>query len=235
MPARDTSWRRATAGVAILVATVAESGYVAPAGEPGDAGAALVRFLANPIVPRQYKAWRRLDATGGGQRAWMEVQTEFDPESGMRVEILAEGGSGLIRSRVLRQLLDEEQELVARGATGTVAVDASNYAFTPEGFSDDGLARIAIRPLRKERALIEGTMLLVPADGTLDRIEGRLAKSPSFWMKRVDVTRSYERINGVLVPTSLESIAQLRFFGRSWMKMTYHYTEVDGAPVIAAY
>ncbi|MNC87494.1 hypothetical protein D3C83_32230 [compost metagenome] len=63
------------------------------------------------------------------------------------------------------------------------------------------------------------------------RIEGRLAKNPSFWMKRVDVVRSYARINGVLVPTVLESAAQMRFFGRSSLRMTYHYSEVDRAPV----
>lgn len=233
MPARGTSWRRAAAGVALLVAIVAEPGFVAPAREPGDANVALARFLASPIVPRQYRAWRRLEATGGGQRAWMEVHTEFDPASEMRFEIQSEGGSGLIRSRVLRQLLEEEQELIARDATGTVAVDASNYTFTAEGFTDDGLARIAIRPLRKDRALIDGTMLLRAADGTLVRIEGRLARNPSFWMKRVEVTRTYARINGVLVPTSLESIAQMRFFGRSRLQMTYHYTEVDGMPVVA--
>ena len=231
MAARTTAWWRAAAGVVLLIVAGAEAGFVGLAAPPEDI--ALERFLADPIVPRQYRAWRRLDAAGGGQRAWMEVQTEFDPASCMRFEILAEGGSGLIRSRILRKLLDEEQELIARDAAASVAVDAANYSFAANGVTADGLARITLQPRRRERALIEGEMFLLPEQGTLVRIEGRLARNPSFWMKKVDVTRSYARINGVLVPTSLDSTAQMRFFGRSSLRMTYHYAEVAGVAVAA--
>ena len=63
------------------------------------------------------------------------------------------------------------------------------------------------------------------------RVEGQLAKSPSFWLPRVLVTRSYERVNGVVFPVTLESNAQMRLFGRSTLRMTYEYSEVDGRPV----
>jgi hypothetical protein len=199
------------------------------AGDVG-AAAALQQFLDRPATAHSYSASRRLEASGSGQRGWLDVQTDFSPASGLAYQVTAEGGSGYVRSRVLRSLLDEEQRLIARGASASVALSADNYDFAPEGINDEGLAVVATRPLRKDRSLIAGRMFLT-ADGDIVRIEGRLAKNPSFWVTRVAVVRSYRRINDAIVPVSLESTAQLRLLGSSTLLMTYRYTQVDGAAV----
>ena len=85
--------------------------------------------------------------------------------------------------------------------------------------------------LVQERVLLSGTMLLRPTGGDLVRLEGRLAKSPSFWVKNVDIVRVYERINGVVMPVRLESRAQVRFLGEATLRMTYRYSEIDGRAV----
>jgi hypothetical protein len=198
------------------------------------ASVAIDKFLSHPFVPTQYRATRRLEATGSGQRGWLDAQTAFSPAAGMHYEVTAEGGSGLIRARVLRSLLDQERELIATGSAESVSIDRSNYAFAAQGITPDGLVQVALQPLRKHRALIAGTMLLAPDDGDLRRVEGRLAKNPSFWLRKVDVVRSYARINGVLVPLSLQSTAQVRFLGGSSLRMTYQYTEIDNRPVHVA-
>jgi hypothetical protein len=74
-------------------------------------------------------------------------------------------------------------------------------------------------------------MFLKPEDGELVRIEGRLARNPSFWVKHVDIVRSYARIGGAVLPVTLESRAQLRMLGPASLRMTYEYTEIDGQPV----
>jgi hypothetical protein len=228
MPSHITAgWcRLAASAVLTLVVCAAQPAATAP--DPQTT--AMEQFLARPMPPRQYRALRHLEAAGSGQRGWLDAQTEFVPASGMRYHVVAEGGSGYIRAHVLRSLLDQEQQLIARGATDSVAIDATNYRFDPQGTSEDGLIRIGIRPLRKERALIAGTMFLAPDDGDLVRVEGRLARNPSFWTRKVDVVRSYARINGVLVVSSLDSTAQLRLLGRSSLRMTYQYSEVDHQP-----
>ena len=88
-----------------------------------------------------------------------------------------------------------------------------------------------MQPRRKERALIAGHMFIKPDDGELVRVEGRLAKNPSFWVSRVEMVRSYQRIKGVLVPVLLESTAQLRLLGGSTLRMTYRYSEIDDRPI----
>jgi hypothetical protein len=218
--------------MAMLVVAVTALVEIAASGTPVE-GTIVDKYLARPVTATQYVADRQLEATGSGQRGWLEARTRFSPGAGMQYEVTAEGGSGLIRSRVLRSLLEQERDLIAKGDAGTIAIDASNYRFEGGGTTEDGLVRVMLHPLRKHRALIAGAMFLAPDDGELVRVEGRLAKSPSFWLKRVDVVRTYARINGVLVPVSLQSTAQVRLLGGSTLRMTYRYSEVDDHPVAA--
>ena len=71
-------------------------------------------------------------------------------------------------------------------------------------------------------------MALNADDGALVRLQGRLAKSPSFSVKNVDFVRTYERIDGNVVPVALETKAQVRFLGAATLRMTYVYSEIDG-------
>ena len=192
--------------------------------------AAMENFLTRPTFAHQYSATRHLEASGSGQQGWLNAQTHFTVATGLLYDVTAEGGSGFIRARVLRSLLEEERKLIARGASGSVAISRDNYAFTAEGLNEEGLAVVGMRPLRKERSLIVGRMFLT-VDGVLRRVEGRLAKNPSFWVTRVDVVRTYRRINDVLMPVSLETTAQLRLLGSSTLRMTYRYSQVDERPV----
>jgi hypothetical protein len=205
--------------------------FQAAAAPEANAVVAMREFLSQQPIAHQYSASRRLEASGCGQRGWLDVQTNFTPEAGLSYEVTAEGGSGFIRSRVLRSLLDEEQRLIARKGGPAVALSTDNYEFEPETVDTEGLAIVRLMPRRKERALIIGRMFLSPLNGDLSRVEGRLAKTPSFWISRVNVVRSYGRINGVLMPVLLETNAQLRFFGSSEMRMTYRYTRIDDRPV----
>jgi hypothetical protein len=195
--------------------------------------AAMEKYLARPVVVHQYSALRRLEAAGSGQRGWLDAQTHFAADSGFIYEVTAEGGSGFIRARVLRSLLDEEQQLIARGGSADVAISEDNYEFIPEGVNEEGFAEVRLKPRRKDRSLIIGRMLLTPDEGDLVRVVGRLARNPSFWLTRVNVVRSYERINGVPMPISLETKGQLRFLGSSELRMTYQYSHIDEQPVDA--
>jgi hypothetical protein len=219
-------------GVLAVVALLIQAVAPRAAGPEADAraSAAVQQLLDHAPVARQYSATRRLEASGSGRHGWLDVQTDFSGTSGLSYQVTAEGGSGYIRSHVLRSLLDEEQKLIERNATASVAINSDNYELTPEGIDEDGLVVVTLRPLRKERPLIDGRMFLT-ADGALVRVEGRLAKNPSFWTTRVSLVRSYQQINGVTMPVSLESRAQLRFLGSSSLRMTYRYAQIDDRAV----
>ena len=149
-------------------------------------------------------------------------------EAGFRYEVTAEGGADYIRSKVLRAVLEGEQEAITRGETERSSLGRANYTFQSDGIDDAGLANILVSPRRKERILVAGTMFLQPEDGRLVRLQRQLAKSPSFWIKNVDIVRSYDRIAGVVVPVALELTAQVQFLGPATLRMTYVYSEIDG-------
>jgi len=215
--------------VVVLVAMAL--GASAGAAVPDPADQSIRQFLAQDGTQPPYRAVRRLEAWNGSRSAWMEAVTAYSQSAGFRYEITAEGGSDSIRNRVLRAMLDGEREIIAVGESARSALARENYTFQPKGIGADGLANIQLTPRRKERVLVSGTMLLRPRGGDLVRLEGRLAKSPSFWVKNVDIVRIYERINGVVVPVRLESQAQVRFLGEATLRMTYRYSEVAGRAV----
>ncbi len=84
-----------------------------------------------------------------------------------------------------------------------------------------------LRPRRADAKLVDGT-LTVRADGSPLRLEGTLARSPSFWVKSVTVVRRYEQFAGVTLPVSLETLADVKLVGQSTLSVRYRYREVDG-------
>jgi hypothetical protein len=198
---------------------------------PDPADHSMRQFLAQDDTQRPYRATRRLEAENGRRTGWLEAVTEYSLESGLRYEVTAEGGSDYIRSKVLRAVLQGEQEALARGETGRSSLARENYSFQANGVDAAGLANVILSPRRQEPVLVKGTMFLQPDDGRLVRLQGQLAKSPSFWIKNVEIVRSYERIAGAVMPVTLESKAQLRLFGCGTLRMSYVYSEIDGRAV----
>jgi hypothetical protein len=159
----------------------------------------------------------------------VDVLTEYSRQTGFRYEVMDEEGSGSI-TKALRAVLSAEGDMIAKGQSARSSLDRANYTFEPEGIDEEGLANILLSPRRKERELVAGRMFLAPEEGRLVRLQGQLAKNPSFWITNVEVLWSYDSIGGTIVPVSLKSNAQVRFFGAATMHMTYQYLEIDGRP-----
>ena len=95
-------------------------------------------------------------------------------------------------------------------------------------------ARQLVRPQRLgfgEPALELGGRAMLEAIDADARVEGRMAKNPSFWTTRVHIVRYYERIAGVRVPVRVDSKASIRFAGESTLSMTYRYETINGVAV----
>lgn len=228
----------------VLVALVALSGvreeaalaFQDVATLPVSAGPSIVdRFLAREDPPlREYRAVRRMRAANPRFRASadLEAVTELSADGTFHYTIRSESGSGYVRDRVLRALLKDEQALWRRGDPSRATLTPANYLFAAEPALDPGpFARIAIRPRRRDILLVDGAIVVESETADLQRVEGRLAKSPSFWTNRVEVVRRYERIDGVRVPVETSSVAHVKLAGRSEFVMTYEYESINGRTV----
>jgi hypothetical protein len=188
------------------------------------------RFLSGDEAPLQrYRAFRRLEASNDKFKkdAWLEVWTEAD-ETGFRYEIVRQGGSEYIGNRVLKKALEREQAIWNGRLAPRSSLTRDNYQFIAAHREPEGLIRVRVKPKREDDLLIDGTILLKGEEGDLVRVEGRLAKSPSFWAGRVQVVREYVRIEGVRVPVRTESVAQVKMAGASSFTMTYQYETING-------
>ena len=160
----------------------------------------------------------------------MDVWTESDRSGSFDYTIVAEGGSGYIRSKVFRASLEAEKKLYAAGAPSRAALTPENYLFAAGAPAGD-LTAVAVTPRRKDVLLVDGSIFLRPEDGDLVRIEGQLSKAPSFWIRDVQIVRSYRRIAGVRMPIAVEAIASIRLAGKATFRMTYEYQVVNGHSV----
>jgi hypothetical protein len=183
----------------------------------------------------RYRAMRRLEARNERHNlhAWMEVFTELSPR-GFEYQVIREGGNEWMRKTILRPLLDREEELFAPRNARRAAFTDENYVIEDAGPAASGLVKLIARPKRRDVALVDGAIYVSEPDADVVRVEGKLARTPSFWMKQVDVVRHFQRIGGVNVPVRLDSVAHVRVGGPSTMTMTYDYVMVNGSTVAPA-
>ena len=211
---------------AVGVATVPVDGRVAPQQlQPALQDAPL----------KQYRAFRRMHARNDrfNQEAWIDVWTELDGGA-FKFEIASERGSEYIRNKVLRTLLAREQELVNNGEAGRADISHENYLFEEAAAEPDGFRYVLLKPKRKDVLLVNGRMVLNPAGTELLRVEGTLAKNPSFWTSTVNIVREFAMVDGVRVPVTTATVAKLKFAGQAQMDVRYEYQTVNGRTVDSA-
>jgi len=164
------------------------------------------------------------------RRGWIEAWTEYTPGRGFTYDVVREGGSEYVRNKILRGMLVSEQKLIASGKRLHASLESMNYLFEDGGMADGGLQRVLLKPAKKSDGILTGSVLVDPESGLMTRIEGRLVKSPSFWLRDVDVTYKYAHVGDRVVPVEMTSTGRVRMFGRSNFRMVYDYESIDGRP-----
>jgi hypothetical protein len=145
--------------------------------EPAPSGTALEpvlhRFLARADEPLvTYRGTRRLE--GRNERfnvsGWMDIAAELTAD-GFRYRVIDEGGSDLIRRRVFRAMLENEEQIFANGDAAHSSFTSTNYDLTPAESPEPGLVKLFARPKRKDVTLIDGAVYITNTDADLVRVE----------------------------------------------------------------
>ncbi len=227
------NWGRRTSVWVFSFTLIAGTAVLPAAGLIGDSSGG-PRFVdPSEEVLTSYRAFRRMHAKSEkfNQEGWLDAWTEMDA-TGFRYTIVSERGSDYVRNKVLKAVLQREQEIVAGGADKAALTD-ENYTFS-ESEPEDGLRYVILKPKRKDVMLVEGRMVLDADNGDLLRVEGKLSKNPSFWTSLVNVIRHFAKLDGVRVPVSTESVAKVKFAGQSRLDVFYEYESINGRPVSGA-
>jgi hypothetical protein len=228
-------WTPFVLAVGCLMALPAER-LIGAAAEASRSESVMVERFINDIEkdPVPYQAVRRLEASSAKlkESAWMEAFTEYSREGGFTYRVLSQGGSERILNRALKGVLDSEKENTDQWRKG--ALTRENYDMMFESRTADGLLKVQLNPRRRDSRLLDGAAWLTSQSGALVKLEGRLSKSPSFWVRWVNVTRSYAPVHGTVMPAAVESIADVRIAGMSTFSMVYRYVAVAGRHVSAS-
>jgi hypothetical protein len=126
-------------------------------------------------------------------------------------------GDTFVKTDVIYRLLESDVERVGKNTMPKVAILESNYRFSYEGVEDlngHPLYAFALRPYRKDASLFKGKIFIDPQTGHITRAAGRLSKSPSWWIKRIDFIQDYADVGDFTMPAQIRSVTQARIAGR---------------------
>lgn len=173
---------------------------------------------AKPQVSYQVIRQYQLSETNSSHVSSKVVaEVEYCPPDRETYSIQERSGSSR-GEQVVRRILDHEAALVASGPESWSAtlLTRDNYTLTNLGESTlDGRSfyLLGITPKRKQKELIAGRAWVDEHTFLIRRIEGELAKSPSWWLKKVNVQLDFSEVSGLWLQTAAEATADVRFSG----------------------
>jgi hypothetical protein len=165
------------------------------------------------------------------KNAEVTVRVVCDQTGAKTFEVVAERGSGFVRSHIIHKMIDAEREASEKGEHQQTRIIARNYDFTLLG-TDDTNGRpsyvLEISPKTKSQFMIRGRIWVDAADFAITRLEGSPAKNPSFWIRSVHVVHRYDRIGNFWLPVANQSRAEARIFGANDVRIEYFDYVVNG-------
>jgi len=146
------------------------------------------------------------------------AKVSFTPPGG--VEYTIERAQGSSRAeKVVRNMLEHEAKWAAQAARdGRVrnAVNEENYNFAYLGQNVvDGQPCYVLRitPKHREEYLVDGRAYVDAQRYQIRRMEGELSKSPSWWLRSVQVTLSFGEVGPMWLQNESRAVADVRIFG----------------------
>lgn len=229
-PARQPAvprWGSAVLPVLLLAAIFAPSGFAAEGMAVNSyppAALALARFAANPDAARWPVETVEIEASlpklakTGRLRAIRRLLPGGHPE----YQVLESGGDPAVKKQVIVRYVSAD-ERVTEVPAASVAITAENYKIRYEGMvrlNDRSVFVFRIVPRKKREGLINGVLWLDRETGIAVRQTGRLVKSPSIFLKHVDVTRESELHDGAVDARITHVSIDTRLVGRAELVIT---------------
>jgi len=198
------------------------AGRVATAEKTRDARISEVKSIRRYVLrnPR----WKR-DAVA-------TVLFTYQQDGRKRYEILNMSAEGL-QQHVLQRILDGEVEAASKKSEDS-SISPENYQITPLGYDtirDRRCMLVRLTPLRKSRTLIEGRAWIDERESAPVRIEGRTAKSLSFWVGRPYIVQDFRKVGDFWLSSENHSVADVKIVGKTELEISfvdYAITPKDG-------
>src|SRR5271167_3785061 len=147
-----------------------------------------------------------------------ELEKRYSAPRTLVFKALRFAGDNFVKHNVIVRLLTSEVEHLQKDDPALTAITSDNYKISYTGTRDlEGLSTYVYRlkPRQKRNGLFKGQIYLDANSGNLVREEGRLVKSPSFFVKKVEFVQDFADIDSFTLPVHIHSEAQARFVGHA--------------------
>ena len=154
----------------------------------------------------------------------MTVRVACDGTGARTFEVVAESGSGFVRTHILRRMIDAEQGASAKGPREDTRIIPRNYDFRllhTEVMDGRPSYVLEISPKTKNQFLVRGRIWVDAEDFAITRLEGSPARNPSFWIRSVHIVHRYEHIGNFWLPVTNQSSAEAKVFGTTEVGIEY--------------
>lgn len=162
------------------------------------------------------REYRLTGPSGSSMDSAVTAEINFRPPMTKDYHIQKSSGSKR-GEQIVRRLLDHEVKASSPESAARSALTRENYDFTYLGetlFDGDACYRLELKPKRKESDLIAGEALVDKKSFFIRRIEGEIAKTPSWWLKRVHVVLLFADVQGTWLQTNMQAVADVRIVGQ---------------------
>jgi hypothetical protein len=146
-------------------------------------------------------------------------------------------GDGFVKTNVISRLLQSEVDHVEKAHPEDTAIDYKNYKFYYKGMENiegQDVHVFQVKPRRKSPGLFKGKFYLDVHTASLRRMQGTLAKSPSFFIKNLEFIQEFKDVDGFTFPTILRSNAKARVIGRTIVDVIHRDYKVRLAETVTA-
>ena len=154
-----------------------------------------------------------------------ELQKRYAAPRTLMFKALRFTGDSFIKTNVILRLLQSEVEHLQKDDPTLTAITPANYILSYKGASQLERRTVYVyqlKPRRKRTGLFKGRIHLDAYSGSLIHAEGRLVKSPSFFVKKIDFVEDFTDVNSLTFPAYIHSEAQARLVGPAIVDIYQH-------------
>lgn len=165
------------------------------------------------------RAYKLFDGEHGAQDPQQKPSSEvianvnFVPPNHKTFEIESVQGSDRGKS-IVQHILENESGASGKGPT---ALTTESYEFTLLGqdwINGKSCWVLGLNPRHGDKTTIRGRAWVDKNTYLVQQVQGELAKTPSWWLKKVETTVHYGDAEGMWLPIATYSVADVRFFGK---------------------
>jgi hypothetical protein len=169
-------------------------------------------------LTRKYQVFNNKDSNNDGIRDDQYPKTELlatiDYMPAGHTSYRIDHSTGGMGERAIRHALDHEADFAK--TPDRVEMTERNYTFSFVGVDEMGGRRCYVlqsHPNRDDRYLLKAQVWVDAENFRILKIHGRPQRSPSFWVKDLDLTLEYGELGGMWMHTTTRADANVRFDG----------------------